>query len=353
MYSITGQIDLALADLDRLMVVAPNEFETYFNRASIIYMQIKDYTEAIDQYTRSLMYAKNDGDYYLAYLERGIAYLQSDTPQHIDKAKSDLSMAIEKMPTESCTYLNRAIVYGTDMEDEKALEEINNALELDSGQPLFYIHRAWTYRNLRRPEDAIADAEEAIHIYSIGSHPMCAWPAIQSTFYSYHPESYYSTRHNIDILNGLNGAKLVEGWSYFDLKEYEKAFAEFADIAKSDLNGYFWSGYAHHLLQDYPGVIKDIGVVLSAKPNNSRCLFMYAAAEYALGDPTKAKADATKSLVNNSAFWEPYLLLGKIAEEEGDIPVTFPPKTDPARMLVWIGKQEERWQRNGLLLSKL
>ena len=112
----------ALADLDRAIVINPDENEAYYSRG-IIYRDQKDYRHAIADFS--------------AYIG-----LNAAKPTYLADG-----------------YYQRGYVYNANGEYDKALKDLNIAIATDDTKGFYYTERAYAYRKLGK--NALAESDDA------------------------------------------------------------------------------------------------------------------------------------------------------------------------------------------------
>ena len=95
----------------------------------------------------------------IAYTKRGVAFRIRGGLQ---RALADLNRAIELDPSLAPIYANRGLVYMYMGEPDPALADFNRALELDPNNPAFYLNRGAVYQRLKDKDRALADYNRAI-----------------------------------------------------------------------------------------------------------------------------------------------------------------------------------------------
>jgi len=97
----------------------------------------------------------------IAYTKRGVAFRIRGGLQ---RALADLNRAIELDPSLAPIYANRGLVYMYMGEPDPALADFNRALELDPNNPAFYLNRGAVYQRLKDKDRALADYTRAIEL---------------------------------------------------------------------------------------------------------------------------------------------------------------------------------------------
>ncbi|HUC02473.1 MAG TPA: tetratricopeptide repeat protein, partial [Methyloceanibacter sp.] len=97
----------------------------------------------------------------IAYTKRGAAFRIRGGLQ---RALADLNRAIELDSSLAPIYANRGLVYMYMGEPDPALADLNRALELDPNNPVFYLNRGAVYQRLKDKDRALADYDRAIEL---------------------------------------------------------------------------------------------------------------------------------------------------------------------------------------------
>ena len=151
-----GNYDLAIADFDRLIVLAPKMDVAYLNRGfaynskNVPQLAIEDFNKAIQL---------NPGEAALAYLDRGETYFHE---RRFDRTIADETEAIRLEPNLAFAYATRAEAYGATDAPDQAIADFSRALKLNSADPRFYYKRGAIYTSVGRLDEAIADYTEVI-----------------------------------------------------------------------------------------------------------------------------------------------------------------------------------------------
>jgi len=139
------------------LIQYPTNDEIYFERASAYY-ELKDYKNAIDSYTNSIKFDKNNSIYFN---NRGAAYFYL---KNYKKAISDYSAAIKLTNNNPLYFFNRGNAYYQLRNFEKAIENYSEAIKLKSNNPDYFKGRGNAYQGLADFERAIEDYNEAIRL---------------------------------------------------------------------------------------------------------------------------------------------------------------------------------------------
>ncbi len=191
-YLKLGNIDKAIASLDKALETDPQSVPSYCSRASIRY-RLGDNQGAIADANQALQL---DPRCATAYNERGLAKLASGdeggalqdynqaikldknfaqaynnrgtlraTQGDLNGALADYAQALRADPNYADAYYNRGNVYSDRGEFAKAIADYNEALRSNPNFPQAYGNRGIAHYELDRPKEAIADTRKAIELF--------------------------------------------------------------------------------------------------------------------------------------------------------------------------------------------
>ncbi|MEO6246700.1 MAG: tetratricopeptide repeat protein, partial [Opitutaceae bacterium] len=150
-----GELEAALADFDRALVLDPKNDEAYLSRG-VAKMSQGDLDTASADFTQAIaLNAKNA----MAYVNRAVAKLQLGA---IDAAIADCTKAIELDPALASAYSNRAAARFVRSDLDGCIADANKALELDPTNAIAYVNRSAARSNKGEIEGALADSTKAI-----------------------------------------------------------------------------------------------------------------------------------------------------------------------------------------------
>jgi len=136
-----------------------------YNREGERCYSLKQYKEAVENYTRAIQLQANNS---IFYNNRGCSY---DNLREYDKAISDYNKAIELDPFNSTAYYNRGYTYNNLKEYEKAISDYGKAIELSPNNATAYNNRGSIYIVLGRTDEAISDLNKAIELKAEVANP--------------------------------------------------------------------------------------------------------------------------------------------------------------------------------------
>jgi tetratricopeptide (TPR) repeat protein len=125
-YSLKGQNDKAIADLNKAITLGPSNPNNY-NGRGLTYWHTKQYDEAIADFTKAIALKP---DFAVAYNNRGNVY---DDKGFYDQAIVDYAKAIALKPDYANAYYNRGLTYEHKGQRTQAIADLSTALKLDPG----------------------------------------------------------------------------------------------------------------------------------------------------------------------------------------------------------------------------
>jgi tetratricopeptide (TPR) repeat protein len=191
-----GKTAEALIDYNNAIELDFDNSERYYNRASFYQEFLNDYNQALidysiaiqlnpddieNWYARALLYQHELSDLDAA-LKDGLQMLKLDSLSlnalnlcatiYMDKNELDsalilynkgISLKSDDIESSVYCYLNRSDIYAKKGDMERALSDLNKALELDSKNSATYIERAWFMSEyLNQPENACKEIAKAL-----------------------------------------------------------------------------------------------------------------------------------------------------------------------------------------------
>ncbi len=252
----------------------------YYNARGTTYSQLKDYKQAIDDYSQAIKIDPKDAFYYGS---RGFTYFQlKDYKQAID----DYSQAIKLDPKKAIYYNARGTTYSQLKDYKQAINDYTQAIKLDPKDALYYQLRGYTYLQLKDYKQAINDYTQAIKI-----DPKNA--------------IYYGAR----------------GDAYFQLKDYKQAIDDYSQAIKLKpdfTEAYYSRGTAHYFLKDYQQAINDWNQAIKLKPDYPEAYTNLGIVSYEMGEVETAINYWRNAIKINSNFAEAHLALGVALYGKGD-----------------------------------
>jgi tetratricopeptide (TPR) repeat protein len=156
-YDDKGDMDRAIADLNKAIELDPKNVTAFENRGTLFVRSGKP-DRAIEDYNEAI---RLDPHYAQAYADRGVAYyVKGDHARAID----NYSEAIRLDPKHAVSYSNRAAAYKKAGRNDRAIADESEAIKLDPSRAEFYDNRGLSYAHNRDFDLAIADYDKAISL---------------------------------------------------------------------------------------------------------------------------------------------------------------------------------------------
>jgi len=158
-YVLKGQYELALADYKNAIASNPNYYKAYYNRATV-YGKLGKIELALADYNQSL---KIEPKYVSSYNNRGLTYLQT---KQFEKAIADFNMAISLMPDFYLPYNNRGYAFKILKQYDEVISDCSKAIDLNPHYAFAYYNRGGAYRKTGQLDLAIIDFTKSIELNS-------------------------------------------------------------------------------------------------------------------------------------------------------------------------------------------
>ena len=153
-YRGSGNLDKAIADFTEAIRIAPG-LAVAFNNRGLAYQEQGRLTQAIADYTEAV---RLDPEFAIAYANRGLALANEE---RLQDAIADLSTALKLTP-QSDGYNLRGVVLFRTNQLESALQDFDEAIQLDATNAMAHTNRGRVYERQRRFDEAILEHEAAI-----------------------------------------------------------------------------------------------------------------------------------------------------------------------------------------------
>jgi tetratricopeptide (TPR) repeat protein len=158
-YNTIGKPNDGITYLNRAIAVAPNYYKAYYNRG-LSYMQLQQFKNALNDLDKSISLHRR-GDHYKSYVARGNVYYQlKDMPKAIEDAKTALVIDPENVKAQ---FLLANCYDDLNLLDQ-ALPYYNNAIQLDSKNPMYYLRRAIVYGKMQQFSSCLQDLEACTNL---------------------------------------------------------------------------------------------------------------------------------------------------------------------------------------------
>jgi tetratricopeptide (TPR) repeat protein len=156
-YSVKGQLDLAIQDYNKAIEIDPKLPDPYNGRGNA-YTEKGQFDLAIHDYSKAI---ELDPKLAVAYFNRGLAYAVKG---RLDLAVQDFNKAIEFNPKGVDAYNNRGNAYQAQGQLDLAMQDYNKAMELDPKDAQAYLGRGAAYYLKGQFDLAMHDYSKAIEL---------------------------------------------------------------------------------------------------------------------------------------------------------------------------------------------
>jgi tetratricopeptide (TPR) repeat protein len=199
--------ETAISDLTKAIALAPSDL--YYNKRGIIYVQKRQYEQAIEDFTQAIAYNSQKAEYYY---NRAIV---KSKMKHLLDAIKDFSLAIKCDPTSVAIIKSRGNCYLVLQEYSNAYKDYARAYELDSKQTDLLERMSYALLYLQQWDKALETINQAININ----------PKKDSYFYRrseiyFSMENYALALESIEVARKLN--PLDEKYYNFQIQLEEK-----------------------------------------------------------------------------------------------------------------------------------
>jgi len=151
------QYDKAISDYNMAIELGANESELYFLRGIATHC-LRNWDEAIKDYSKAI--ALNP-EYDEAYYWRARAYAGAGKGGQVSNADYTTAISLRKLPS---YYAMRALNYYDSKQKDKAMKDVDMAIQLDPTNPMGYFARAAIYNSEKEFRLALKEADAAISL---------------------------------------------------------------------------------------------------------------------------------------------------------------------------------------------
>jgi len=247
----------------------------------------------------------NLSDLSVAYNNLGLGHAKRGNN---DIAVADLDQAINLNPENATAYNNRGFTYNNMGEYDRAIADLDQALGLDPQHATAYNNRGLAYENKGDYDRAIADLSLAL---SLNPRLVVAY---DNRGYAYQRKGVYDRAladydeairlqsDDAELYNKRGNVYYSKGDYDLALVDYNRAVKLKPDFALAFLNG----GNTRLVRGEYDRAIADYDKAISLNSNDADYYDKRAQAHYSKGDYDRAIADATRAIAldptNATAF---------------------------------------------------
>lgn len=293
-YRRSEQYDLALAEANRAITLAPALAEPYARRSSA-YIAKEQYQLAIDDSNKAIAL---DPKLALGYVGRAKAY---EIFGNYQKEINDINMAIALEPKNYHNYILKATGLEGLGQHDKALEAIKISLSLMPKQPHPHTARGYLYGLAGNYQKAIPEFTAALK-----SNPQ------SSQVYLYRATAFAGLKQYRRALEDCNrGLSLNKKQSFLFIErgyinlclgKLHNAVEDYTNaikLAPKRTDGYTLRANAYNALGHYPKQIEDLTEAITISPQTASLYENRGTSYYHLGELEKAIADSKKAISLN------------------------------------------------------
>ena len=254
---------------------------------------------AIKLATDLLEQAKTNADRLILFRTRGIAHMQQGDR---DKAIDDLTNAIRLDSTDATTYFRRGSLYAMCSEWDKAVADYSNSIEISPTLFPLYINRGSAYLETRQWDKAIADCCKAMEL--------CPAPLI------------------------LSQALIIRGSAYAAKGDLDRAIADYMKALEHDMQipglreldaeAYCLRGIAYESRGNLGKAIDDYSAAIQSNQKYGKAYYHRGVAYQKKGERQKAEEDFVQA---KKFGYDPAVLAQRVLKTD-DGKRSSPQKTD-------------------------
>ncbi len=300
----------ALTVINQAISLVPNN-PNYYNEKWSVLSELKRYDEGLAAITQAIYLAPRAA----WYVNRGILYRRQ---QKYELALDDYNQAIELNPNHANAYNNRGNLYQDLQKYELALDDFNKAIEINPNFAILYYNRGNLYINQQKYDLALSDYDKAIEI-----NPNYA-EAYVNRGVLYDDQRKYELAladysKAIDINPNLAEAYVNRGLLYKDLQKYDLALSDYSkaiDINPNLAEAYVNRGVLYRLQEKYDLALSDYSKAIDINPNLAEA-YVNRGVLYRLQEKYDlALADWNKAIEINPNYAEAYVNRGVLYFEQ-------------------------------------
>lgn len=257
----------------------------------------KNYQAAIPKFTEAI---KLNPELEWAYNNRGSAY---NRLKNYERAISDLNKAIE-LKSNEIFYINRGFSYFRLNNYDAALKDFSKAVEINPNIAEPYFFRGAVYTELKNYDAAIKDFDKAVekNPKSKRFHEFRAKIYVVRGLTYLVLKNYDAAKETLDKAVELNPnlaeAYDARGTLYTDLKDYEAAVKDFSmsiQLNPNNAKTYQKRGFVYILMENYEQALNNFSRAVKLNPKDPTAYQSRGTCYKALGKDKKAEADFAKA----------------------------------------------------------
>ena len=287
---------------------------TFFEQGMILLHDKHDYGAAIDQFNKAIRAGFKDPD---VYFNRGVAcneWTFYEGECGYEKAIQDYDQAIQLDPNRAYFYNERAWSYTLLGDLESALRDYDNATAREPDNPHYWNQKADILSRLGDFDGAFAAIGRAIEL--LPGEP---------SFYGTRAQIYANMGDRESAIRELTRAIELDprnpdwlinrGWDKYELEDFQGAIADFSraiELRPDDIWIYVGRAHAYARSENREAAIHDLDTMVELEPDNPDVYVQRGHVFVWMGDPDAAAEEFKKALELNPKSWEAYVKLGEI-----------------------------------------
>ncbi len=210
-----------------------------------------------------------------------------------NKAIDNYNMALKLNSEYAEAYYFRGYAYYNLKDYGKAIEDYSKAIKLNPEYEVVYDFRGNVYADLKEYDKAIEDYSKAIELNPEDAYAYYFRGITYKHLKEYDKaiEDYYKA---IELNPEDADLYYFRGNVYAELKEYDKAIEDYnkaIELNPEDEGTYMSRGFAYRNLEDNGQAIEDYNKAIELNPEDAELYYLRAFAYEAIGETEKAKAD--------------------------------------------------------------
>jgi tetratricopeptide (TPR) repeat protein len=231
-----------------------------------------------------------------------------------EKAIQDLNKALQLNPLYAEAYYVRGNAYYDLKENDKAIEDYSRSIQLNPKSSDAYYWRGNAYRLVRQDDKALSDLTNAI-VLNPNYTDAYYWKA--RTHYDLMQDEKAIENYNkaIQLKPDYADAIFWRGQAYYDMQRYDEAISDYAktlSLKPDDAETYYWRANAYFSLKKYQEAIQDFNKSIILKPDYADAYFYRGKVKYNLILDAEALLDFTKAAEVKPNYADAYYWQGMV-----------------------------------------
>jgi tetratricopeptide (TPR) repeat protein len=307
-----GQYERALTHYSRAIDLLPKDSGALISRAVVNYALGRN-SRALQDLERAL----REGESAWAHFYRGLIH------RHLgqeDLALEDFTQSLQLEVGLVAAYHHRGLVYAAMGEYEQALADQNEVLALDSTHAGAYTARGVAVAALGKPQQAMSDLDRGCALSPTREKAFYFRGQVWNQLEMHHMALADFTRA-IELSPESTLAYMARGDTYLAMDEQRKAIADysqFIELRSGAADGYFARGKARAATEEYELAIRDFDRALELDPGMAAILTERGAAHARMGETDLAIGDLDRAIALDANLGTAYYIRGLAYGSRGE-----------------------------------